>query len=85
MIFIHFKMVEAVGLKIIAWRHHLHTRFYENLPVGSKDICRSFTPEASNAFRSFLPYSKQLLVVFMVISLPLCRFCPAVKYMPFLP
>jgi hypothetical protein len=30
-------MVAAVGFKIIASRHHLHTRFYENLPVGSKD------------------------------------------------
>jgi hypothetical protein len=31
-----------------------------NLPSGSKYIRRSFKPNASNTFRSFLPYSKQL-------------------------
>jgi hypothetical protein len=46
-----------------------HTESHENLPSGSKDIHRSFIPKANNTFRSFLPYSKQLALVSMVISL----------------
>jgi hypothetical protein len=58
----HFKMVEAMGLKLshrgpLEWGH-IPTKSHENLPVGSRDIHRSFVPNASNAFRSFLPYSK---------------------------
>jgi hypothetical protein len=37
--FNNFKMIETMGLKIIALksleRHYLHTKFYENLPSGS--------------------------------------------------
>jgi hypothetical protein len=57
-------------------------------PSGSKNIHRSFIPKASNAFRSFLIYSKLLALVFMVTSLPLYRVCPQqnkTKKMPFFP
>jgi hypothetical protein len=40
---------------------------------------------SQQCFRSFLPYSKQLALVSIVTSLPLCRFCPTVNYMPWLP
>jgi hypothetical protein len=71
-------MIEAMGLKILhrgslEW-HYLRTKFHENLPGGSKAIHRSFIPKASKAFRSCLPYRKQLAVVAMVTSLPSCRF-----------
>jgi hypothetical protein len=32
-----------------------------------------------------LPYSKQVALVSIVKSLPLCRFCPTANYMPWLP
>jgi hypothetical protein len=66
-----------VGLKLhwgpLEW-HHVPTKFH--LPGGSKDIHRSFITKVSNAFRSFLSYSKQLALVSMVTSLPLCHFLP---------
>jgi hypothetical protein len=52
--------------------------------ISWKYIHRSFIPKASIAFRSFLPYSKQLALVSMLMSLPLFQFCPTVNYMPWL-
>jgi hypothetical protein len=58
-----------MGLKIIAMRSsHLPTKLYGNLQSGSKDSHRSFMPKASNAFRSFLPYSKLHALVTTVTS-----------------
>jgi hypothetical protein len=51
---------------------------------GLKDNHGSFIPKASNAFTSYLPYSKQALVA-MLTSLPLCCVCPIANYMPWLP
>jgi hypothetical protein len=47
------------------------TKFSENIPGSLKDIHRSFIPKSSNAFRSFLPYIKQLALVAMVTSMSL--------------
>jgi hypothetical protein len=58
---------------------------HENLSSGLEEICRSFIPEASYAFRLLLPYSKQLALVAMVTSLPLYRFRPTGNYMLWLP
>jgi hypothetical protein len=55
-----------------------------SLISGSKDIHRSFIPKASNAFRSFVPYSKQLAMV-SIVTLLLCRFRLTVNCMPWLP
>jgi hypothetical protein len=53
---------------------------HENIPGGSKDTHRSFIPEASIAFRSFLPYSEQLALVSMVTSLTaFLSFLPYIK------
>jgi hypothetical protein len=49
--------------------HLLPTIYHENLQSDSKDIQRLFIPNASNAFRLFLSYSKQLVLVSMVTSL----------------
>jgi hypothetical protein len=42
--------------------HYVPTRVNEYLLSGFKAIYRFFIPKASNAFRSFLPYSKLALV-----------------------
>jgi hypothetical protein len=49
----NFKMVEAMGLKIIASRspfewHYLRTKFHENLPSGSKVITGGHTDRHSD-------------------------------------
>jgi hypothetical protein len=67
----------------LEWQHH-HTKFYPILPVCSKELLRSFIPQASNAFRSFLFYNKIQAMVFMVI-LPLRSFYPTVKFRPWFP
>jgi hypothetical protein len=70
-------MVETMGLKI----YHILMPFngISSLPnlmkiyqSDSKDIQRSFVPKASNAFRSFLPYSKLHDLVTTVTSAKYC-------------
>jgi hypothetical protein len=45
----NFKIIEDVGLKIVAYsigtleQHYLHTKFHENLPCGSKVISGGHT------------------------------------------
>jgi hypothetical protein len=82
-------MVETMGTEITASRSPLMvlslTKFHENPPSGSKDIQSCFIPKAINTLRTFLPYSKQLSVVAMVISQHLCRFCPTVNDLHLLP
>jgi hypothetical protein len=78
-----------MGIKIaesstLEW-HYLPTKFHENLPSGSKDIHTWFVLKTSKTLRTFVPYSKQLSLVAMVTSQPLCRFCPTVNYMHWLP
>jgi hypothetical protein len=82
----HFKMVEAMGLKIITsrfpWMALPPYQISWKSTKQFKDIHRSFIPKATNSFRLFLPYSKLALVSMVTF---LCRFCSTVNYMPWLP
>jgi hypothetical protein len=53
----HFKMVEAMGLEIIA------LKFNESRPSSSKVIHKSFIPENNNVFRSFCPTVKNMFIM----------------------
>jgi hypothetical protein len=59
---------------LLEW-HHLPTNFHKNLPICSKDIHRSLIPEASNAFRPFLHYSKIQALVTIVTSAKVSVWC----------
>jgi hypothetical protein len=78
-------MVETMGIKLLRrgpleWQQP-PTKFHENLPSGTKDIHTCFIPKASNTLRTILRSSKQVSLVAMVTSQPLCHLCRAVNYM----
>jgi hypothetical protein len=58
-------MVEAMGLKIIALRslewHHLHSKYHENLPSGSK-VISGVTHKQTIDLISLLPFLESRLM-----------------------
>jgi hypothetical protein len=50
----------------LEWQH-LPTKFHENLLSGSKDIHRSFRPEACHAFRSFCSSVKNMVTIVTMV------------------
>jgi hypothetical protein len=85
----HFKMTEAMGLRIIASRPPwMASRPYQISWKSTKLFTIYpqilYTLKPAMPLGPFLPFSTQLALVSIVTSLPLCRVCATVNYIPWL-